>query len=215
MRRLIAIILLFLLMARPTVAYPSLPYGQIYNLGNSGVVWGYDPTDNLWVPLQVTSQGVLSTSGSGGGGGSVTQGTSPWVDNITQLGGSSNSINSNGALGTWTQSPALSTYALTSVSGTATLAGYFVDSTGTQASALQTFSITTATTVTALYNTANSITSGTPLPSNFVGFRGSLAGAALWFGNGGTSTGTITAGYSPTTNYPEIATATYLTLGRV
>ena len=38
--------------------------------------------------LQPNSDGSLNTSGGGsGGGGAVTQGTSPWVDNITQFGG--------------------------------------------------------------------------------------------------------------------------------
>jgi hypothetical protein len=35
-------------------------------------------------PLQMTAGGVLCTSTSGGGGGSVTQGTSPWVVGIAQ-----------------------------------------------------------------------------------------------------------------------------------
>lgn len=109
--------------------------------------------------------------------------------------------------------PALSTYAFASVSGTATMSGYFVDSTGAQATALQSYSITSATSLTALYNTANSITSGTPLPSNFVGFRGSLSGSAVYLGNGATPTGTLT--YSPGAGYPQIATQNYFTIGRV
>lgn len=110
-------------------------------------------------------------------------------------------------------SPSLSTYAFTSVSGTATLTGYFIDSTGAQVTALQTYSITSATDLTNLYDAANSITSATPLPSSFVGFKAALAGAALYVGNGATTTGTLT--YSPSAGYPQVAIATYLTFGKV
>jgi hypothetical protein len=37
--------------------------------------------------LKVNSDGSINVNATGGGGGSVTQGTTPWVDNITQWGG--------------------------------------------------------------------------------------------------------------------------------
>lgn len=47
-------------------------------------------------PAYATSQGAQCSSG--GGGGSVTQGTSPWVDNITHFGGA-NVVTGTGASG--------------------------------------------------------------------------------------------------------------------
>jgi hypothetical protein len=46
--------------------------------GATGSQAGYGST------LTVDLNGTLCTNSSGGGGGSVTQGTSPWVDNVTQ-----------------------------------------------------------------------------------------------------------------------------------
>ena len=123
------------------------------------------------------------------------------------------SVDSTGAASTLsTQATApLYTYTFVAVSGTSTLTGYFVDTTGAQQSAQQSFSVTTGTNFTNLYDTANSITANTPLPSTFAGFKGALSGNALYEGNGSTNTGTLT--YTPTGGF-QIAVTPTLTIGR-
>jgi len=119
----------------------------------------------------------------------------------------------NPAIVTIASAPQLYTYAFTAVNGTATLTGYFVDATGTQVTDIQTYSITTATDFTNLYDTANSITAGTPLPTTFYEFKGSLSGSALYLGNGATSTGALT--YSPRAGYPQVSISNVVTFGKV
>jgi hypothetical protein len=69
---------------------------------------GFQPATTFYnaggVLTQVSPTNPLPTTGSGGGsgGGSVTQGTSPWVDNVTQFGGVAVSLGS-GASDTGTQ----------------------------------------------------------------------------------------------------------------
>lgn len=109
--------------------------------------------------------------------------------------------------------PPLFAWTFTATTGTATLTGYFLDVTGVQVGSMVTYPITSATTFTALYNSANSITSGTPLPSNLVGFEGALTGNALWYGKSGLINGTY--GEAPKSGYPQIQTATLVLIGRV
>ena len=54
---------------------------------NVGTCGSYTPPAGTSI-ITMDSTGKLCTSGSGGGGGSVTQGTTPWVDNVSQFGGS-------------------------------------------------------------------------------------------------------------------------------
>lgn len=109
--------------------------------------------------------------------------------------------------------PELSSYVFTAVSGTATLTGYFVDNTGAQVALMETFSITSGTTLTTLYNAAHSLTSTTPLPASLLGFEGALSGSALWYGKSGNADGT--SGELPKSGYPQIATSTLVLIGRI
>lgn len=109
--------------------------------------------------------------------------------------------------------PELSSYVFTSVSGTATLTGYFVDNTGVQIALMETFSITAGTTLTTLYNAAHSLTSTTPLPATLLGFEGALTGAALWYGKSGNADGTFSE--APKSGYPQIQIGTLVQIGRV
>ena len=109
--------------------------------------------------------------------------------------------------------PSLCQYVFTAVSAACTLTGFFVDPTGLQASAEQSYSISTVTTLTALYNAANSVAAGTALPQQFVGFIGNFS-QPVYVGLGGQ--GNAAALYNPATNYPIIPATTYnISLGHV
>lgn len=109
--------------------------------------------------------------------------------------------------------PELSSYVFTAVTGTATLTGCFLDNTGAQVGVMQTYTITTATTLTTLYNAANSLTATTPLPATLIGFEGALSGSALWYGKSGAADGT--SGEAPKSGYPQIQPGTIIQIGRV
>ena len=115
-----------------------------------------------------------------------------------------------------TGGPLLSTYAFTAVTGTATIVGYFQDVTGAQVSALETYSVTSAVSLTSAHDTFVSVSTSTPLNPLWVTFHMVVSGNAIWVGNGATSTGTLT--YSPTTGYPQLpvtpSTVSYYTLGK-
>lgn len=99
------------------------------------------------------------------------------------------------------------------------LTGYFVDITGKQQTALMTLSITSATTLTALYNLALALVAGTPLAQSasggFLGFAGILTGGPVFVGTGGNSDGTLAAGQSPAAGYPVLYPGASVAFGRV
>lgn len=116
------------------------------------------------------------------------------------------------------KTPPLSVYVFAAVSGTATLTGYFVDDSGFQVTPLITMAITTAKTLSDLYDTAASLSLGTILANSWgglEGFRGALAGSALYEGQGGNPDGTIKAGMTPAAGYPQRAISSNVALGRV
>jgi hypothetical protein len=57
-----------------------------------------DPTNAFGAQVDVNGLHVVCSSCSGGGGGVVTQGTTPWIDNVSQFGGS-NVVNGTGVSG--------------------------------------------------------------------------------------------------------------------
>jgi len=109
--------------------------------------------------------------------------------------------------------PELSSYVFTSVSGTATLTGYFVDASGAQVALMETFSVTSGTTLTTLYNAAHSLAPTTPLPTTLLGFEGALSGSAVWYGKSGNADGMF--GEAPKSGYPQIQVGTLIQIGRV
>lgn len=63
---------------------------------------GWDPGTLTWKRVQVDSDGIVQVSGSGGGGGAVTQGTTPWV--VGDGGGSltvDGTVTANAGTGPW------------------------------------------------------------------------------------------------------------------
>jgi hypothetical protein len=107
-------------------------------------------------------------------------------------------------------SPALSLYVLESVTGPATLTGFYIDITGAQVGAAVSYSVTTsATTLTAL--------AGGALPASnngtVVGFIGTLS-ANCYVGFSGNTDGTF--GQTPSSGYPIVLQASdIVTFGRV
>ena len=115
--------------------------------------------------------------------------------------------------------PSLFTYVLAPVTGTpGTLTGFFVGLAGTQQTPLQTFSITTAVTLTTLYNTAAGLPTGQTLSSSvggLIGFVGTLSGGQVMFSLAGNPDGTIVSGQSPTAGYPVLPANSAFPLGRL
>lgn len=113
--------------------------------------------------------------------------------------------------------PELYLYVLIGATGSVTLTGIFVGANGEQVGAAVSYTVTsvTATTLTTLYNTANSLASGTALPSNLRGFLGTSSGN-LYVGFGGQLNGTILGGDTPAAGYPILVQSNdLLPMGRV
>ena len=85
--------------------------------------------------------------------------------------------------------------------GTSTLTGYFINNMGLQVSPLVTAAITTTP-------VGFSTIAGGTIPATAVGFIGSLSGSNLAFARAGTT-------YTPTSSYPQIVAAAYITFGQV
>jgi len=110
--------------------------------------------------------------------------------------------------------PELKTLVLSSVSGTATISGFFVDARGDQLGQLITLNITSETTLSNAMTPQQESDSGWDT-GNAVGFIGRLSGSALYFGTGGNpDDGSVNSGMSLSSSYPRIETTEYFTLGR-
>jgi hypothetical protein len=96
----------------------------------------------------VSVQTALLSSGGGGGGGSVTQGTVPWADNITQFGGS-NVVTGTGASGSGIPRVTVSNDSVVGLTGTlpafASTPAFTISGTLPAFAAIPTFSINQTT----------------------------------------------------------------------
>jgi hypothetical protein len=113
------------------------------------------------------------------------------------------------------KTPALSAYAFIRVaSPDVTLTGYFVGIHGEQEGGIVSYTISNSVvTLTSLYNTANTVTTGTPLPANYYGFVGSLSGA-VYESRSALPDGTVNT--APAAGCNKLgAQSQYVALGRV
>jgi hypothetical protein len=181
-----ALILLGLILAPASAQAQGNTTGLVVSTCNSPTFTAGNPG-----PFTVDAHGNLCTNGTGGGGGSVTQGTTPWVSSITAWGGGT-----LGAMANYGTSP-----------GAVLVPGVnaFVTSsalpTGAATSALQTTGNTALTTINttlgtpfqaggSIGNTSFAVTNAGTFASQITGWGGGTLGAMA---NYGTSPGAVLA----------------------
>jgi hypothetical protein len=108
-------------------------------------------------------------------------------------------------------------YVMATLSGSATLSGYFVNLSGLQEGAAVSYTITTTPqTFPQLYNGATVNVASAVLPSAIHGFVGRIQGSAIAYSLNGNRDGTYPtgAGYVPDTKSPQMAISDQVTFGR-